>query len=47
VKELAAQANAYKHELAELISSLDPTLLQEYGVGRSQRTKLLVCDPGA
>ena len=28
-EELAAQANAYKHELSELISSLDPTLLQE------------------
>jgi transposase len=45
-QELAAQANAYKHELAELISSLDPTLLTEYGVGPISAAKLLVCDPG-
>jgi transposase len=45
-QELAAQANAYKHELAELISSLDPTLLHEYGVGPISAAKLLVCDPG-
>jgi transposase len=33
-------------DLAELISSLDPTLLQEYGVGPISAAKLLVCDPG-
>jgi transposase len=44
-QELAAQADAYKRELAELISSLDPTLLQEYGVGPISAAKLLVCDP--
>jgi transposase len=45
-QELAAQANAYKHELVELINSLDPTLLDEYGVGPISAAKLLVCDPG-
>jgi len=44
-QELAAQADAYKHELTELISSLDPTLLDEYGVGPISAAKLLVCDP--
>jgi transposase len=44
-QELAAQADAYKHELTELVSSLDPTLLDEYGVGPISAAKLLVCDP--
>ncbi|MFL5874683.1 MAG: transposase [Solirubrobacteraceae bacterium] len=44
-QELAAQADAYKHELTELISSLDATLLDEYGVGPISAAKLLVCDP--
>jgi transposase len=44
-QELAAGADAYKHELAELISSLDPTLLEEYGVGPISAAKLLICDP--
>ena len=44
-QELAAQADAYKHELTELISSLGPTLLDEYGVGPISAAKLLVCDP--
>jgi len=44
-QELATEADAYKHELAELISSLDPTLLEEYGVGPISAAKLLVCDP--
>ena len=34
-----------KHELTELISSLDATLLDEYGVGPISAAKLLVCDP--
>ena len=42
---LAAQADAYKHQLTELISSLDATLLDEYGVGPISAAKLLVCDP--
>lgn len=44
-QELAAQAGAYEHELSLLISSLDPTLLQEQGVGPISAAKLLVCDP--
>jgi transposase len=45
-EELAAQADVYKRELAELISSLDPTLLHEYGVEPISAAKLLICDPG-
>lgn len=45
-QELAAQADAYKHELTLLISSLDPALLQEQGVGPISAAKLLVCDAG-
>ena len=44
-QELAAQADAYKHELTALIGSLDATLLDEYGVGPISAAKLLVCDP--
>lgn len=45
VRELAIQADVYKRELARVISSLDPTLLEEYGVGPISAAKLLVCDP--
>lgn len=44
-QELATQAGAYEHELTLLISSLDPTLLQEQGVGPISAAKLLACDP--
>jgi len=44
-QELAAQAGAYEHELAILISSLDGALLEEQGVGPISAAKLLVCDP--
>jgi transposase len=44
-QELATQASAYEHELTILISSLDPTLLEEHGVGPISAAKLLVCDP--
>ena len=44
-QELAAQASAYEHELALLISSLDAALLQEQGVGPISAAKLLVSDP--
>jgi transposase len=43
-EELATEAAAYKHELTLLISSLDPTLLQEQGVGPISAAKLLICD---
>ena len=43
-RELAVQADAYKRELAQLIRSLDATLLEEYGVGPISAAKLLVCD---
>jgi hypothetical protein len=45
-EELAAQADAYTHELTILIGSLDPTLLQEQGVGPISAAKLLICDAG-
>jgi transposase len=44
-QELAAQASAYEHELALLISSLDAALLKEQGVGPISAAKLLVSDP--
>jgi transposase len=42
---LALDADRYKRELTDLVSSLDPTLLQEPGVGPVSAAKLLVCDP--
>ena len=45
-QELAAQADAYKDELTLLISSLNPALLEEQGVGPISAGKLLVCDAG-
>lgn len=44
-RALAADAARYEHELAELVRSLDPTLLAEVGVGPISAAKLLVCDP--
>jgi transposase len=44
-RALAADAKRYEHELAELIGSLDETLLDETGVGPISAAKLLVCDP--
>jgi len=43
--QLEVQATAYKHELTRLISSLDPTLLDEPGIGPISATKLIICDP--
>jgi transposase len=44
-RELSAQADTYEHELTRLIRSLDPTLLDERGVGPISAAKLLACDP--
>ncbi len=40
-----AEQRAYKRELSRLIGSLDPTLLDEPGVGPISAAKLLACDP--
>jgi hypothetical protein len=44
-RALATDATRYQHELAQLVASLDPTLLSEPGVGPISAAKLLVCDP--
>ena len=44
-RDLESQARAYKRELSRLIGSLDPTLLEEPGVGPICAAKLLACDP--
>jgi transposase len=44
-RTLAVDVARYKRELAELVESLDPTLLGETGVGPLSAAKLLVCDP--
>ena len=44
-RQLEAQARAYKCELSRLIGSLDPTLLDEPGIGPISAAKLIVCDP--
>ena len=44
-RELELQARAYKGELSRLIGSLDPTLLDEPGIGPISAAKLIVCDP--
>jgi transposase len=44
-RELAAQADAYQAELTRLIQALDPTLLDEPGIGPISAAKLLACDP--
>jgi transposase len=43
---LAARADAYERELTHLIRSLDPTLLDEPGIGPISAAKLLACDAG-
>ncbi len=44
-RALAADARRYQHELAELVRSLDETLLDEPGIGPISAAKLLACDP--
>ena len=44
-RALHTDADRYQQQLAELIRSLDPTLLDEVGVGPISAAKLLVCDP--
>jgi transposase len=44
-RELGNQAGAYERELKRLIESLDPTLLDEPGVGPISAAKLLASDP--
>jgi transposase len=44
-RALAAHAKRYEHELAELVRSLDDTLLDEPGIGPISAAKLLACDP--
>jgi hypothetical protein len=44
-RALAVDVARYERELAQLVASLDPTLLQETGVGPISAAKLLVCDP--
>jgi hypothetical protein len=44
-RALAADARRYEKELAELVRSLDRTLLDEPGVGPISAAKLLACDP--
>jgi transposase len=42
---LACEAERYRQELAELVASLDPTLLDQPGVGPICAARLLACDP--
>ena len=42
---LEVQAGAYKREPTRLINSLDPTLLDEPGIGPISAAKLIICDP--
>lgn len=44
-RALAADAQRYERELAELVRSLDNTLLDEPGIGPISAGKLLACDP--
>jgi transposase len=44
-RALAADARRYEHQLAELVRSLDPTLLDEPGIGPISAAKLFACDP--
>ncbi len=44
-RQLGLQARAYKRELARLIGSLDPSLLDEPGIGPVSVAKLIICDP--
>ena len=42
---LGADAKRYQNQLAELVASLDQTLLDEPGIGPISAAKLLACDP--
>jgi hypothetical protein len=44
-RALAVDARRYERELAQLVRSLDQTLLDEVGVGPISAAKLFVCDP--
>jgi len=44
-RALGADAKRYQHQLAELISTLDNTLLDGAGIGPISAAKLLACDP--
>jgi transposase len=44
-RSLAADAKRYKQQLAELVRSIDRTLLDEPGIGPISAAKLLACDP--
>ena len=44
-RALAADARRYEQQLAELVRSLDRTLLDEPGIGPISAAKLLACDP--
>jgi len=44
-RTLGADAQRYEHQLADLIRSLDDTLLDEPGIGPISAAKLLACDP--
>jgi hypothetical protein len=44
-RALAVHARRYERELADVVRSLNPMLLEEVGVGPISAAKLLVCDP--
>lgn len=44
-RSLAAEADRYERELAQLVGKFAPGLLEEVGVGPISAAKLLVCDP--
>jgi hypothetical protein len=44
-RALAADARRYEHQLADLVRSLDRTLLDEPGIGPISAAKLFACDP--
>jgi transposase len=44
-RALGADAKRYQHQLADLITTLDSTLLDEAGIGPISAAKLLACDP--
>jgi hypothetical protein len=44
-RTLGADAKRYQHQLADLVSTLDDTLLDEAGIGPISAAKLLACDP--
>jgi transposase len=45
VRALDTEIHHYQHEIARLVHSLDPTLLDEPGIGPISAGKLLACDP--